>query len=84
MMWRVETITRYEECDGGVLIQLEAMVLSRDVPGALRWMIDPIIRRVSKESLQLSLGETRAAMHSTLAQGETPAPAERALARNGK
>lgn len=82
LMWRVATITRYEECDGGVLIQLEAMVLSRDVPSALRWMIDPIIRRISKESLQLSLEQTRAAVHSTLAQAETPVPVEKAWLKN--
>ncbi|HUO27711.1 MAG TPA: hypothetical protein VMU80_00735 [Bryobacteraceae bacterium] len=70
LMWRVDTITRFEEYEGGVLVQLEVMVLSRTVPGALCWMIDPIIRRVSRESLQLSLEQTRSAVQSALAQTE--------------
>jgi hypothetical protein len=49
------------------VIQFEALVLSRDVPAALRWMVDPIVRRVSRESIQLSLQQTRDAVQSNLA-----------------
>jgi hypothetical protein len=66
LIWRAHSITRLEERDGGVFIQFEAMVLSRDVPGALRWMVDPIVRRVSRESLQLSLQQTREAVQSNV------------------
>lgn len=67
LIWRAHSISRYEERDGGVVIQFEALVLSRDVPAALRWMIDPTIRRVSRESIQLSLQQTRDAVQSNLA-----------------
>lgn len=67
LIWRTQGITRYEERDGGVVIQFEALVLSRDVPAALRWMVDPIVRRVSRESIQLSLRQTRDAVQSNLA-----------------
>ena len=67
LIWRAHSITRYEERDGGVVMQFEALVLSRDVPAALRWMIDPTIRRVSRESIQLSLQQTRDAVQSNLA-----------------
>jgi hypothetical protein len=64
LIWRAASITRYEEGDGGVVVQFEAMALSRDIPGALRWMIDPVVRRVSREYVQLSLQKTRDAVES--------------------
>jgi hypothetical protein len=64
LIWRAANITRYEERDGGVVVQFEAMALSRDIPGALRWIIDPVVRRVSRESVQLSLQKTRDAVES--------------------
>jgi hypothetical protein len=67
LIWRAHSITRYEERDGGVVMQFEALVLSRDVPPALRWMVDPVVRRVSRESIQLSLQQTRDAVQSNLA-----------------
>ncbi len=57
-IWRLHTITRYEESDGGVYIEIEAMALSRDVPSSVRWMVDPIVRRVSKGALVTSLRQT--------------------------
>ncbi|HEY6347617.1 MAG TPA: hypothetical protein VIY49_39505 [Bryobacteraceae bacterium] len=64
LIWRAASITRYEERDEGVVVQFEAMALSRDIPGALRWVIDPVVRRVSRESVQLSLQKTRDAVES--------------------
>jgi hypothetical protein len=75
LIWRVHSITRYEEREGGVLIQVEGMALSRDVPAALRWVVNPIIRRVSREALQLSLQQTRDSVQSNLAREKGPVPA---------
>jgi hypothetical protein len=80
LIWRVDSIGRYEQREGGVLIQVEGMALSRDVPGALRWVVDPIIRRVSRETLQLSLQQTRDSVQSNLAREKEPVPA--AVARD--
>jgi len=63
-IWRLYSITRFEERDGGVYVELEAFALSRDVPPALRWMVDPIVRRVSKSALSTSLQQTREAVCS--------------------
>ena len=67
LIWRAANITRYEERDGGVVVQFEAMALSRDIPAALRWIIDPVVRRVSREYVQLSLQKTRDAVESNRA-----------------
>jgi hypothetical protein len=55
-----------EERDGGVYIELEAMVLSRDIPAALRWVVDPIVRRVSRSSLETSLQQTADAVRTSV------------------
>lgn len=57
-IWRLYSITRFEERDGGVYVELEAAALSREIPFSLRWVVDPIVRRVSKTSLTTSLKQT--------------------------
>jgi hypothetical protein len=64
LIWRVLSVTRFEERDGGVYVELEAVVLSRDVPRALRWAITPIVRRVSKDALTTSLRQTGRAVEA--------------------
>jgi hypothetical protein len=63
-IWRLYSFSRFEQRDDGVYVELEVIALSRDIPGALRWLIDPIVRRVSRGSLFTSLIETRAAVRS--------------------
>ncbi len=64
LIWRVHTISRFEERDGGVYVEVEAIALSRDIPAALRWIVEPIVRRVSRNSLATSLQQTEAAVRS--------------------
>jgi hypothetical protein len=64
LIWRVHSITHFEERDGGVYIEVEAIALSRDIPTVLRWVVDPIVRRVSRASLATSLEQTEAAVRS--------------------
>ncbi|MBZ5632238.1 MAG: hypothetical protein LAO55_03845 [Acidobacteriia bacterium] len=62
IIWRLFGITRYVERDGGVYIELEAIGLSRDIPASLRWLVEPIVRRVSRGSLLTSLQQTENAV----------------------
>jgi len=64
LIWRMYSIARYEERDGGVYIEVEAIALSRDIPLSLRWLIDPIVRRISRSSLATSLQQTQNAVLS--------------------
>lgn len=64
LIWRLSSITRLEERDGGVYVELEALALSRDIPVSLRWLVDPIVRRVSRDSLITSLRQTGNAVHN--------------------
>jgi hypothetical protein len=63
-IWKIGTISRFEERDGGVYVEIEAIALSRDVPLELRFLVDPIIRRTSASSLAISLQETRKAVET--------------------
>jgi len=67
LIWRLHCIMRFEERDGGVYIEVEAIALSRDIPAAFRWAVEPIVRRVSRSSVATSLQQTKAAVraHST-------------------
>jgi hypothetical protein len=67
-VWRLHSITRFEARDGGTYIEVEAIALSRDIPVALRWVVNPIVRRVSRNSMVVSLQQTRAAVHSIEAE----------------
>ena len=68
LIWRLFAVTRFEERDGGVYIEVEAIALSRDIPSSLRWLIDPIVQRVAKASIIESLEQTRKAVLSNSAR----------------
>lgn len=61
MIWRLYSSARFEEADSGVYIELEAIALSRDIPSGLRWMVEPIVRRTSRSSMETALKKTAAA-----------------------
>jgi hypothetical protein len=67
LIWRLSSITRVEERDGGVYAELEAIALSRDIPAAFRLFVTPIVRRVSRASLATSLHQTRVALDASMA-----------------
>lgn len=64
IIWRLYSVARYEERDGGVYIELEAIALSRDIPTAVRWVVEPIVRKASRSSLVTSLEQTAGAVRS--------------------
>lgn len=58
-LWRLNTYWRFEEKDGGVYIQCEALSLTRDIPYGLGWLLKPLVTRIPKDSLDRALGRTR-------------------------
>jgi hypothetical protein len=63
-IWGLFSISRFEERDGGVYVELEAMALSRCVPAGLGWLLNPVVRELSQNSLVTSLSQTRDAVWS--------------------
>jgi hypothetical protein len=76
LIWRLSSITRLEERDGGVYAELEALALSRDIPGALRVFVTPIVRRVSRDSLATSLHQTKLAIDDQLPSHDQVRPTQ--------
>ncbi|MFB3830020.1 MAG: hypothetical protein ACE15B_24845 [Bryobacteraceae bacterium] len=58
-LWRLYSYWRFEERDGGVYVECEAISLTRKVPAVLSWLINPIIRNLPRESLANTLRATR-------------------------
>lgn len=63
-LWRMNDYWRYEQKDGGVYMQVEAISLSRDVPSFLGWIVHPIIRRVARETMAELLEANRRAIEN--------------------
>jgi hypothetical protein len=74
LIWRLYSISRFEQRDGGVYVELEAIALSRDIPGALRWLVDPIVRRTSRSSMIVSLQKTEGAVLETTRAAKSNRP----------
>ena len=74
-IWRIRSIARYEERDGGVYLELEALALTRDIPAGLAWVVNPLVNRLSVNSLDCALRQTRGAVIALQYKSETKAPA---------
>ena len=61
-LWRLYSYWRFQERDGGVYVECEAISLTRAIPAGLGWLIEPIITTLPRESLANTLRETRAAL----------------------
>jgi hypothetical protein len=61
-LWRLYSYWRFQERDGGVYLECEAVSLTRDVPTGLGWLIEPIIRELPRDSLVRTLEATRQAL----------------------
>ncbi len=61
-IWRLFSIMRMVELDGGVVIELEAIVLSRGIPAEFAWLVNPIVNRLSRSALLTTLTQTKQAV----------------------
>ncbi len=61
-LWRLYSCWRFQERDGGVYVECRAISLSRDIPTGLGWIIEPIVRKLPRESLINTLRATRDAL----------------------
>ena len=61
-LWRFNAYWWVSERDGGVYLECRSISLTRDVPRALAWLINPIVSGLPRESLVHTLERTRAAL----------------------
>ena len=82
-LWRLHSYWRYEEIDDGVLVELESLTLSRDVPSILRVIAAPLVTRIARESVARTLDALRRYL-SAAAQDTAPRlPSEHAGQQGG-
>ncbi len=65
-LWRLNTYWSYEECDGGLYLQIESISLSRSIPPGLGWALRPYVESVPRESLEFTLRSARNAIQKKL------------------
>jgi len=63
-MWRLNSYWAFEQLEDGVLVECEAISLTRDIPNGLGWMIGPFVNSIPRESLEFTLNATRKALAS--------------------
>ena len=57
-LWRLNTYWIYAQQDGGLLIQIESISLTRSIPPGLGWAIEPFIESIPRDSLEFTLQST--------------------------
>jgi hypothetical protein len=61
-VWRTFSVSRLEQRDGGVYVEMETIAMSRGIPLALRWMIKPLVEALSRNTMVATLTDTRDAV----------------------
>lgn len=61
-LWRLNSYWRFVQIPEGVIVQCEAISLTRDIPKGLGWMIEPFVTSIPRESLEFTLASTRKAV----------------------
>ena len=64
-VWRSATISQYEERDGGVFLELRALLLSREISSSSAWFVKPLVSRMARSALTVYLERTRRAVMSS-------------------
>ena len=64
LLWALNHYWRILEMDGGLYIECEALVLSRQTPVLLGWIARPVIAREARGSLIKTLRATMRIMNS--------------------
>jgi hypothetical protein len=58
-LWRLNSYWRYQQVDGGVIVECESISLSRSVPPALEPLVRPLVDMVARESMERTLESLR-------------------------
>ena len=61
-LWRLNSYWKFVQASDGVIVQCEAISLTRIVPTGLGWLIAPLVREIPGESLKATLSATRDAV----------------------
>ncbi len=59
-MWKLNSYWRYRQVGGGVMVEIESLTLSRDLPPIIGPLIRPIVTSTARESMTRTLASVRA------------------------
>jgi hypothetical protein len=54
-MWKLNSYWRYKQVDDGVLVEIESLTLSRELPAIIGPLIRPIVTSTARESMTRTL-----------------------------
>ena len=74
-LWRLNSYWSFQEWHDGLLIECEAVSLTRGVPAGLGWLLAPIIQTLPRNSLEFTLVATRNALRDSTLGRHTDARA---------
>jgi hypothetical protein len=63
-IWRTVALTRLEQRDGGVYVEMETVALSRGIPFEFRWLIKPVTDSLPRKIMLGTLQNTRDAVNA--------------------
>ena len=58
-LWRLNSYWRYQEVEGGVLVECESLTLSRSIPALISLFVRPLVEGVARESMNRTLASMR-------------------------
>ena len=58
-LWRLNSYWRYQEVEGGVLVECESLTLSRSMPALISLFVRPLVEGVARESMDRTLRSMR-------------------------
>jgi hypothetical protein len=62
-LWRLNSYWSFVQVRDGLLIECEAISLTRDIPSGLGWLIAPIVKQMPRTSLEFTLNATKNALN---------------------
>jgi hypothetical protein len=65
-VWRMFGITRLEQRDDGVYVEMETIALSRGIPVEFRWLIKPLTEKLPRNIMFEMLNDTGAAVKQAM------------------
>ncbi|HTR38168.1 MAG TPA: hypothetical protein VMH80_19800 [Bryobacteraceae bacterium] len=74
-LWRLNSYWSFQEWHDGLLLECEAVSLTRGVPAGLGWLLAPIIQTLPRNSLEFTMAGTRNALRDSTLGRHTDARA---------
>lgn len=68
LLWRWNAYWRYEQVDGGVIVECESVTLSCPSPTMLKPVLNPVADKIAKESMERTLATLRTRFSATAVQ----------------